>query len=141
MTLLGLLPIFFALTPEPTSVTQSNPQPFLVAIALPGFSLGLALGFIWGAHTRPAIRRGYRANFSGLRAGMIGGLGFSIPVMVLGIVFLYQALHPVDQCVDLACGSLTALALFICAILLLSPLFIGFIAFIGCLVGAFLNGG
>ncbi|HUY76945.1 MAG TPA: hypothetical protein VMV29_09250 [Ktedonobacterales bacterium] len=129
---LGLAPAFLAVAPQP-AVASGN-QVFSLLFAAPGFSLGLALGFTWGAHIRPV--------FSGVAVGWLGGLGFAAPLAALGVIGVVMAQQQANQCHTAGYGCMIGAELAQAAnmVLIISPLIIGLVGIVGAAFGAFLSG-
>ncbi len=132
LIVLSLTPIFLAVAPQPA--TANNGTSTFLAIIAAVFSLGLALGFAWGAHIRP--------NFSGALIGLMGSLGLAAPLVIFGIIGLLQSQQAATQCHGSigGCAAAAGVATGGLMLLIFSPIIIGFGAIIGSSFGAFLSG-
>ena len=128
--IVGLAPAFFAATPLPPD--NNIGLLFFLPFAAPGFSLGVALGFAWGARPRP----------TGAGVGLMGGLGFAAPLVALAVTFIILANHPASQCAGsrLGCGGLAvAIDSILAGLLLIAGVFAVSLSFIGGILGAYLR--
>jgi len=82
LILAGLAPIYIAVDPV-SLYSGSSSLSLLAMIATPAVSLGLALGFTWGAHRT--------STWGGAIVGLVGGLGLATPTITLALSALYQA--------------------------------------------------
>lgn len=128
---IGLTPAFFAVAPQP-AVASGNQLGNLL-FAAPGFSLGVGLGFTWGAHIR--------SEFSGVVVGWLGSLGFSAPLTTLGVIGMVMAQQQINQCQSAGYGCTVGAVLEQAAafVFIISPLLIGLVGIVGAAIGAFLS--
>jgi len=127
---LGLTLVYFASAPR----FPNDNADFLLTVpfAGPGFSLGVALGYAFGARPRP----------TGAGVGLMGGVGFAAPMVALAVILLILASHPVGQCTGSrpGCGALVvALYTILAVILLIASVFAVALSFIGGVLGAYLR--
>ncbi len=126
----GVTPAFFLVAPLP----PTNPYLilYILPFALPGFSLGVALGFAWGGLPRPM----------GATVGLLGGMGFCIPpVVLLVLTVIASNVTPRAYCVGSLCNPIldNTTAYIMMYVLAASDLFAIGLSLIGGLLGASLR--
>jgi hypothetical protein len=126
---LGLAPVFLAITPLPldNNIGLLLWSPF----AVPGFGLGVALGYAYGARPRP----------TGAGVGLMGGVGFAAPLVALAVFLFVSAHNPGSQCAGqkFGCGLTVIFDIIFAVILLAASVFAVGLSFIGGVLGAYLR--
>ncbi|HUY76944.1 MAG TPA: hypothetical protein VMV29_09245 [Ktedonobacterales bacterium] len=124
----GLAPAFFAAVPLPPD--NNLILLFTLPFAAPGFSLGVALGFAWGARPRP----------TGAGVGLMGGLGFAAPLVALAALLLVMSRQPPVGCGGkIGCGLQLVLDQLVALLFLASCVLTIALSFIGGILGAYLR--
>ncbi len=126
---LGLSLGFLAIAPLPADNTIVIL--FTAPFAGPGFSLGVALGYAYGARPRP----------TGAGVGLMGGVGFATPLAALAVTLFVLASQPQAQCVGsrVGCGLVVAFEDVVGVMLLVACVFAIGLTFIGGILGAYLR--
>lgn len=126
---LGLAFAFLATAPLPPD--NNAGIVFALPFAAPGFSVGVALGFAYGARPRP----------TGAGVGLMGGLGFATPLVALAVALIVMSHQPPTGC-DIprnACGLAAAIDQIFALFLFAACVLTNILSFIGGILGAFLR--
>ncbi len=124
LILAGLAPIYSAVDPV-SLYSGSSSLSLLASFVATGFSLGLALGFVWGAHRK--------LTWGGTVVGLVGGLGLSTPTIALALNQLNTAqLNGYASSYGFSVSLMTSLLVY--------PLYYVVLTIVGAAFGALLSG-